>query len=1391
MASADSEEFTVLREDLYDDPSQLSQLLRQRAGHATSIHFTDSTAHRASANTDAAGTAQEPSVTHTPLLQLPAPRLDRDPTPRRAPQATNYARPSLPRHRTAPTASGFAMDRAAGEKMHQSFAGAIDDMPGDTQPDSQIYRNWTSGIWDSGNGGTGPASVLNPVDEEGHPSDHTDGVNMMGSSQELHSPAITSPTMILEEDPDTQFRLDPAPTSPLKFETPAMAGKKRDSQAHALSSAMRTSATPGTTLSAAFFGAGVGNGAIGHAMSLTQVFNATQAGTSPVVGAPSDDPVFQRPSPNFTHTRQSSPLQALSSPTKAGRPEPPLRSSSEPRAEYVTMKESQDRRKRELPREDTAVSAQDSWNEPTEEQKHAAIRRERERLDREVGKSYARSVTIMNSQPDEDSIPRPKPLIIPSSPSANEYSISQTVMATKTGYTSQVVSSSMPPRPPQPSSPILGDQYGEDRIEEEEDEERVPSSPPALTHEDEITYDEHSGREEDQDEQSEIASIAQGDVDMDDQGDVQDEEVEEMPETHQEDEELILFRQPEHDETDNPTQKPFARPHNQRQSTVPESDVLEDPEPPDLGANDDLHEDASAPLESIALNQTNSTDPFHTAQENQSQTQVDRNPSQGTKNGEDSSSIPAPRVRSLDDIANQPKTQVSEDIGEIEMPQLSFTEDLDDDFSEKLHRSSPVRPAKRRKVYSAKKKTTFANSIQESEPEVETRVESPSLEQVHAREETPPSAREREEEGARAAAHAHEEVVHVQAATLKSARLSHVGRRVLAKNRKGALKPVKKTRPSLAPRSESHLSEVSDQPRTLETARAPEADVEMRDANAPIEEPDSPDELADSDPPKPVGVVPTVSDIVDRGEAPAGEILTPNRVFARWPGGNQAFYPATCLGHADRRHMQIRYDDGNFYPLEPDKIRALDLRVGDFVKVDQDGVKKQIYVVVGFKDKIDIETAEEYPLTDRHGYLTVLLEAKQRESLPSTAVVSSEIIPVPLATVYLTSQLLNKFKDRTFTFTPAISPSDSASRVATPSNTTDRQGTPSKSRRGTIGPSFLKDGIHRAGSVTSSVKLGSVFTNMAFAITTTQESTDRDSIVNMITSNGGHILTDGFQELFENIDSSSSSPDQLASPLQSAKASVVSTSDSLPLDDLVIKSTYRTLGFVSLISDSHSRRTKHIQALALNLPCLHHRWLSDSTAASKPLPFAKYLLPAGVSTYLGPGIVRSRTMDLYDPAGADADFAARIASRDLLLRKQSVLLVMGRKKEDIERKKPYLFLTHALGPKTVGRVPDLGAAKTMLLGGGAKNENSWDWVYVDGGKDEVANAASVLWGDSSVVPAASTAKKEKVRKRKRDVEAEADVGAMVRGGVVGGKTVRVTSDEFVIQSLILGALVEE
>lgn len=1442
--------------------------------------------------------------------------------------------------------------------MYNTFD--VADAPGDTQPDSQMFRQYTSGIVDShSNIVPDPYTLLAADSAVESPGLQTDEIEIQGSSQSQRSPTVTSPT-VMNDDSEIQDQTNDPVTSPLKFETPAVAGRKRDSHGQVISPAYNTTPATGNSASAVF---GFGDTANGHGMSLTQVFNATQARTSPMVGLPTEDPIFQRPSPNFV--RPSSPPVAISSPIKNNAKQlsssPALRSSSEPRTDYETMRQSQERRSHGPPHYTTSIIHQDSWELPTAAELRFNRQREKNMQDEQAAQSLAvisapsptnrrgkkrrplllsgraksprrrniprraiydgphddtededsshelsqsgpvngdrgespddssqvippnssahrprtsaskdsdtnnrvqvpntsshppyvlsgqstrnfsqpdtpvsqlapasqfktpsstihhnsiaklksskESEIVMDSQPDPDAAapvsPHPKERQLPSTPSTNQYSINQTTMNGHTGFTSQVVSSSIPPMPPS--------QHTQEEIDEDVplDNARVPSSPPLVLAEDEdnVTYDEHAYEEHPNGGcGTGSARATQEDVDMEDEdglpvvvaheGKVESTKDEgdpavptipdtdppvgdEVPETldqedpmevHNEEEELIRSSHPEAD-IEMGIEPPAAPPRLHRQSTIPETDMLEDTQP-SFFPEQDTEPQHGEHAEGSTVD-TTSTTVFHTGKEQQSASEPVATTGDSLKeNAADVQSSQIPLTRSLLEIANQPATQRSMDLADLDIPQLSFIE-TDESTEMPMSRSSPVRLSKRRKItYSTKKfphspakGVTFGPGFSSSGKEQLSEMTSvasstPTQDQEHL--------------GALAAVRARDQAVHAQPhAPLKSEEsLESEGSlesHPQTPRKQDTSKDVSKTLPAKASGvlSSPDSSVLQQSVRSDRPMRSTELLKAGKGAKAESKKP------KESVPDIPINTT-VVESASNDGEAPTGDLLCPNRVIAYWPGGRN-FYPATCLGTVKVRSLEVRFDDGNTTFLENTQVCAFDLRIGDQVKVDQTGMKKHAYVVVGFKDRVSVDDLDKFQMTDRHGYATVVLEEKTRDTLPAVKT-NSRYYDVPMGDIYLTTTLWSRLRERVYEHTTTNPTTVSDLRPSTPTTTHGSPLiTPTMSRRSVVGQSLLRESTTRAASVASSIRSdGTVFSNMAFAITLTKTPSDKDSIVKLITSNGG-LVFEAFDELFD---------------------SPVKTDDSKGIvirsNYLSLKREHRELSFAALISDAHSRRLKHFQALALNIPAIHTRWIADSLSASHPLPFAKYSLPAGASTYLDPaGVILSRNMTLYNPASEDLSFTQILEDRSLLLAKQSVLFITGRTKVDVEKMRSYMFLTHALGPEQVARYKDVASAKEMV------DTGDWDWVYVHGGAKGVEDAAAILFaddGDAKAVPAGkkrgSTAAAVAGKKRKKEGET-VEPQVLVRSGDVKGRKVRIACDEFITQSLILGSLVEE
>ncbi|KAL9471275.1 hypothetical protein ACSS6W_009216 [Trichoderma asperelloides] len=323
-----------------------------------------------------------------------------------------------------------------------------------------------------------------------------------------------------------------------------------------------------------------------------------------------------------------------------------------------------------------------------------------------------------------------------------------------------------------------------------------------------------------------------------------------------------------------------------------------------------------------------------------------------------------------------------------------------------------------------------------------------------------------------------------------------------------------------------------------------------------------------------------------------------------------------------------------------------------------------------------------------------------------------------------------------------------------PSSTDELQQSPSSSVLES-GVSSLRSSRIFKQSVGSTFRGRRLFEGMAFAISMSPDKKNEKTRANIeakIKQAGGVILESGFEELFE--------PSTVMSTYN-----VPSTGDGEPLS---LSSSYLNYGFTALIADTHSRKVKYMQALALGLPCLAYQWVVTCLNKGLLIDWEPYLLAAGSSAILG-NAVRSRCLR---PCDAEvARLVEMIDKRPKLLAAKKLLAVVDdkrarnegkRKKNDLE-KQPYLFLAQALGP-SISWVSTIQQAREMLEAQDKAGE-PFTWIYMD---ESIGSVESVL------------AKPELAGKKRRRSQ-----------GLPAARNVRVLCDELMIQSLILGRIAEE
>ena len=472
----------------------------------------------------------------------------------------------------------------------------------------------------------------------------------------------------------------------------------------------------------------------------------------------------------------------------------------------------------------------------------------------------------------------------------------------------------------------------------------------------------------------------------------------------------------------------------------------------------------------------------------------------------------------------------------------------------------------------------------------------------------------------------------------------------------------------------------------------------------------------------------------------------PNRVLAIFKGLVHAYYPATCLGTVSPgcSTLRIKFDDGSEGLVEAHLVKRFELRDGDLVKIDVPGKKNIVFIV---RELIQAANEEEREPASGHGRdifgnQKVVLEPRRRSShTGDKSEAASGRIGIDLEKIYVTTSLFPKMKDRAFSYIV----SKESARLDTPLSRMPTPTTPSTRNR--KGRTTAREST--AAPVISPVNQRGVFSNMAFCISySSKKDEDKASIMQIMHENGAQMLNEGFEQLFDRATSIPGTP---------TKTHVNSEGCTNPLQLIGLAQRFN---FAAVIADCHSRRIKYLQALALNLPCLHGRWVTDSVQNGSALPIAKYLLPAGESSFLDGGVL-SRTIAGPRPtmttSPADMSLADLVQYRPKLLADKKVMLIIGSGRLG-QRRNAYTFLTRAAGPAKLEKVKDIPSARALL-----GHDMDWDLIFVEDSK--VIEARKKLFGDAE----------QPVEKAAHS----GDVSSRARPRVVG--------DETALQSFILGA----
>ena len=496
-------------------------------------------------------------------------------------------------------------------------------------------------------------------------------------------------------------------------------------------------------------------------------------------------------------------------------------------------------------------------------------------------------------------------------------------------------------------------------------------------------------------------------------------------------------------------------------------------------------------------------------------------------------------------------------------------------------------------------------------------------------------------------------------------------------------------------------------------------------------------------------------------EVGSSTVKYPNRVLAPFRGLSTNYYPATFIGPSNESHtaLNVQFDDGTSASIERHLVKRLEFRRGDLVKLDVPGKKKTIFSIVDLRNEAGESNAHtrSHLSYDMYGYNKLVLLPKQRSSLSAAhAQKNVQTIDAEIAQIYITQNMFSRFTDRDFV--PKIASFHDLRQ--TPIAPGRSPSTPSSRTRMTSNAVTSRVQLAEDQETNPTATSSGIFSGMAFCVSfANDKESEKAQVMSMIRDNGGQILTEGFDQLFERSYSVPSTPSRSSRSSDTSQAT------------LQITPSAARHGFVALISDSYSRRTKYYQALALNLPCLHARWIVDSCEKNALRPWTQYLLPAGESMRLG-GAVKSRVMEgIYNistRSASDINLRELLASRAKFLDGKRVMLIIGKGKK-ADRHSAYSFLIRCAGAASVQRARDVATARGLLA-----SDERFDLVIVE--ESRLEDTSSKLLSNPSSKPT----------KRASKVQGHDDSRLQLRPEDVP----KIIADEQCLQSLIAGAWIE-
>lgn len=375
----------------------------------------------------------------------------------------------------------------------------------------------------------------------------------------------------------------------------------------------------------------------------------------------------------------------------------------------------------------------------------------------------------------------------------------------------------------------------------------------------------------------------------------------------------------------------------------------------------------------------------------------------------------------------------------------------------------------------------------------------------------------------------------------------------------------------------------------------------------------------------------------------------------------ESYFPGVLVDNAaaeasfaENTIVSIAFDDTDKTEIELLHVRPLDLRIGDVVKVDVPKIKtKQLIITSLLRDD-----QEDLQFTDIYGHTS--FEARRKDN--------GSVSRYTIKQLYLPQNLMKTFFKRQFA---SVARANVIEEPATPSR---RQ--PARDLSPTLSYKSTQSG-----------KCIGLFCNISFSVSISNPKTVlRDKVERKVGNNGGHLLSQGLDELFEN------------SPFQESR-------DIAPLQ---LTQFAKTMKAAIVLADQPSRRAKYLQALSLGLPCLHFSYIDDCLNARKLLDFQPYLLAAGDGLINGHSVSMSMSCS-FTSLSTPLTLPSVLPLRRRIYDKKNIIIVTGNPTLSESRRIHY-FLTWAMCASDITDVPALSDASRLLTH--PEDGKRWDLVSV-------------------------------------------------------------------------------